>query len=366
MKRILIVEPYYGGSHKQFLDGLVNLIPADFTLLTLPARKWKMRMQVAAPWAVQQLEEMSFDKRWFDLVICSTFIDVALFRALTVQLPGWNMDATIHIYLHENQFAYPSRIRDPGYFQFTSINFNSCLAADSLAFNSSFNLETFLSGCRKFLKSAADMKLDLLVDRLRSKSTVLHPGLNFDALDNMYQIENSGSEPPVIVWNHRWEHDKNPEEFFDALGHLQKKGYSFGLIVLGQSFANKPDCFVYAEKKFTKEIIHFGFVDHHEEYLKLLCQCDIVVSTAIHEFYGIAVIEAVRAGCIPVLPNRLSYPELFDNKYLYNSGKLLPHLELTIKKNERLSRDRAKSMTDVFSWRNLQKKYRNWLFGEIL
>jgi len=35
-----------------------------------------------------------------------------------------------------------------------------------------------------------------------------------------------------------------------------------------------------------------------------------VVSTAVQENFGISVVEAVRFGCFPVLPRRLSYPEL--------------------------------------------------------
>ena len=46
--RILALEPYYGGSHRAVLDGLVKRIDADWTLLTLPARKWKWRMRGAA------------------------------------------------------------------------------------------------------------------------------------------------------------------------------------------------------------------------------------------------------------------------------------------------------------------------------
>ena len=44
---------------------------------------------------------------------------------------------------------------------------------------------------------------------------------------------------------------------------------------------------------------------------------DVVVSTADHEFFGIAVCEAVWAGAIPIVPNRLSYVELFPDSPRY-------------------------------------------------
>ena len=91
---------------------------------------------------------------------------------------------------------------------------------------------------------------------------------------------------------------------------------------------------------------------------------DIVVSTARHEFFGIAVIEAVRAGCVPLLPDRLSYPELFDCRYLYRENSLARMLEAEIGKGRRLERSEAKNMTDRFSWRRLAGDYRQWLLGQ--
>ena len=46
------------------------------------------------------------------------------------------------------------------------------------------------------------------------------------------------------------------------------------------------------------------------DYHAALNRADWVLSTARHEFFGMAVAEALLAGCLPWLPNRLSYPEL--------------------------------------------------------
>lgn len=359
MKRILILEPYYGGSHKHFLEGLQQYVIADYLLFTLPARKWKMRMQLSAPWFVEQIKKLPVGDRHFDSVLCSTFVDVAVLRSLLVGIDGWNRDAGLFTYFHENQFVYPQRFDQPIQHQFTSINFHSALASDGIAFNSVYNRDSFLSGCGKKLKAASDMKFPGIIEELTGKSRILYPGIEFSEID---KIEwKTATDIPVIVWNHRWEHDKNPDSFFLALELLEQRGVEFRLMVLGQSFNKSPACFAQAEKKFKDKILHFGFVPSYQEYIELLSQGDIVVSTSLHEFYGISIIEAVRAGCLPVLPNRLSYPELFDKKFLYNDPTLAKRLETVIKKRCRLPLETARAMTKEFSWSSLQESYSEWL-----
>ena len=103
--------------------------------------------------------------------------------------------------------------------------------------------------------------------------------------------------------------DKNPAGFFSTLRRFKSEGGEFRLIVCGESFQKAPEEFEQAEKEFEKELVHFGFASR-EKYKELLAQSDIVVSTAFHEFFGISILEAIYAGAFPLLPNRLSYPEL--------------------------------------------------------
>lgn len=359
MKRILILEPYFGGSHKNFLEGLMRNVPADYTVLSLPARKWKMRMQLSAQWFIEQLWKVPIKERIFDTVLCSTFVDVAVFRALAGMLDGWNNNTKICLYFHENQFAYPNRTKDPSLHHFTSINFNSALSADSIAFNSHYNMQSFTNGCKRYLKFASDMCFENILKDVTSKSVVIWPGINFSEIDE--QKSKRQESGPVILWNHRWEHDKNPELFFAGLEWLQQKEIPFKLIVLGQSFRQSPECFKKAEKTFKNEIRHFGFIDSYANYIKQLKQGTIVVSTSDHEFYGISVIEAVRAGCRPLLPNRLSYPELFPNHYLYENGGFFKQLERVVQENRPMSKEICSEMTEQFSWKQLATSYSDWL-----
>lgn len=359
MKRILLLEPYYGGSHRYFLEGLQQHVPAQYELLTLPARKWKMRMQLSAPWFVEQLKKLSPAERSFDAVLCSSYVDVAVLRALLLSVSGWNREARICLYFHENQLAYPERHAADSR-QFAAINFHSALAADSIAFNSAYNARTFLDGCRKYLKAAAsEISLPTLVEELEWKSRVLFPGIDFPERAHRHGPAHAGS--PVVVWNHRWEHDKNPERFVWALTELERRGVDFRLIVAGESFRDVPACFARIRELFAARLLHFGYVPSYREYLALLAQGDLVVSTALHEFYGIAVIEAVRAGCRPLLPNRLSYPELFGGEFLYDEEELVDTFAQALRNRPRLSYEETERLTERFGWPRLAPAYREWL-----
>lgn len=193
MKKILILEPYFGGSHKIFLEGLMRNVTADYTLLSLPARKWKMRMQLSAQWFIEQLGKMPCEQRKFDTVLCSTFVDVAVFRALVSQLDGWCNTTKICLYFHENQFAYPNRIKDTSLYHFTSVNFNSALSADFIAFNSDFNRMSFAEGCKRYLKFASDMRFENVLHQIENKSVVISPGIDFASIDLQGRSEKIGS-----------------------------------------------------------------------------------------------------------------------------------------------------------------------------
>jgi glycosyltransferase involved in cell wall biosynthesis len=360
MKRVLIVEPYYGGSHQFFLEGLQSHVAAEYTLFTLPARKWKMRMQLSALWCIQAIENLQPSARWFDTVLCSSFVDVAVLRALSGKVKGWNQEARFCTYFHENQFEYPERHIVSKNFHFAAINFHSAVASDRVAFNSGYNSETFFACCRRYLLAASEMDVSGVLDELQNKSGVLYPGLNFQSIDR--QKKGDGPGPAIIVWNHRWEHDKNPGGFFKVLHCLSSLGIDFRLMLLGQNYPKSPKCFAEAKMAFPEKIIHYGHVASYADYIDLLCRGHIVVSTAVHEFFGIAVLEAVRAGCIPIVPDRLAYPELFPPIYLYQEDELQDKLAIALRSYSRLPPETAKAITEKFSWHTLAPSYSQWLF----
>jgi glycosyltransferase involved in cell wall biosynthesis len=95
-----------------------------------------------------------------------------------------------------------------------------------------------------------------------------------------------------------------------ALYALADEGMSFRVALAGENFRVTPAEFDAARAKLGNRLVHYGYAESRAEYAALLHRADIVLSTAIHEFFGVSVIEAIYCGCLPVLPNRLSYPEL--------------------------------------------------------
>jgi len=358
---LLVLEPYYGGSHRNFLDNLTARLGLPFRLLTLPARKWKWRMRLSAPYFVSHLSDQ-LDPGLIKAILCSTFVDVALLKSL---LPPELNRIPILVYFHENQFAYPVQVEAERDLHFALSNFTTALAADRIAFNSAYNRDTFLAGAADMLKKAPDMPFPPeFIDEVREKSRVIFPGLDFSLIDQLPDNHKAADDgPPVIVWNHRWEHDKGPEVFFDALMTLDRMGKDFGLIVLGQSFSRCPEIFAQAEEALAGHIIHFGYVEERRTYLKLLSRADLVVSTAEHEFYGMAVIEAVRCGVRPFLPDDLAYPEFFGSEFLYQRDRLIPALIDALGK-KRLGHEAGRRMTERFSWQALLPEFSRWLENE--
>ncbi|MGB2987422.1 MAG: DUF3524 domain-containing protein, partial [Phycisphaerae bacterium] len=223
-------------------------------------------------------------------------------------------------YFHENQLTYPipeSHERD---FQYGMTNITSCLAADAVWFNSRFHMEDFLAAVAQLLGKMPDFVPKDVVREIRDRAAVVPPPVPADRTDRAATPQD---HPLTILWCHRWEYDKNPEPFFDAVVRLDEAGYAFDLVLVGEQFRTAPPVFAAAWDRLHRHITHAGYIPDRADYLSMLSRCDVVASTAIQENCGIAVIEAILAGCQPLLPNRLAYPEVIPREFhkscLYSS-----------------------------------------------
>ncbi len=331
-------------------------------MLTLPAHKWKWRMRHSAITFAQQAAELLKQGQSWDLLFCSDMLNLAEFIALC---PAEIAGLPKVIYFHENQLTYPVRLEDERDYQFAMTNLTSALAADVVWFNSQFHLESFLEALAKFLKAMPDHQPFEVIEKIEAKSSVHPPGIA-----EFPKITERESGPMRILWSARWEHDKNPELFFEAIRILKAEGVRFRLSVIGQSFRDKPDVFERAHRSFNEYIDFWGYRETREDYEHVLSQADVIVSTANHEFFGISVVEAIAAGAYPLLPNRLSYPEILGlgrvegaEQFFYNGSAKdladkLMQLAARIEKGSLWPANVTPSiLTDRFKWQNLADSY---------
>lgn len=123
MARILIIEPFYGGSHKQLLDTIlesaftsvlmaihyttrmtfayfrIEFADTEYDLLTLPAKKWHWRARTSAMYFSQTIPK----SQQYRIILTSSVLNLA-------ELLGVRPDLTACrkiVYFHENQLVYP-------------------------------------------------------------------------------------------------------------------------------------------------------------------------------------------------------------------------------------------------------------------
>jgi glycosyltransferase involved in cell wall biosynthesis len=298
--RVALVEPYYGGSHKAWADGYAANSACDVALVTHEARFWKWRMHgahltLAADFAA------TFEAPP-DVVLASSMMDVAGFAGAARHTIG---TAPIAAYFHESQFVYPLSPLDRPDLTYPMVNWSSAAAADVPIFNSEFHRALFFEEVERFLRQFPDRRHGPMVAAVRERSMVLPVGVDLRRIGTRAARRDGRS---LILWNQRWEHDKGPDEFVALVETLIAEDLDFDVAVVGERFVSAPDSFDRLPELLGPRLVAYGFAPD-EDYVDLLRRADIVVSTADHEFFGIAIVEAMAAGAFPVVPNRLVYPE---------------------------------------------------------
>ncbi len=302
-RRFLFLEPFYGGSHRAFAEGLAAHSRHRIVLHTLPARFWKWRLRGAALHFAGVLPP----PRDFDGLITTDLMSLADLKALW----GSRLPPAL-VYFHENQLTYPLAPGERLDLQYGFTDITTALAAERVLFNSWSHYRSFFTELPRFLRRMPEYRPRWVVEAIRGRAGVLYPGCAFAAAEAARPPE--PGETPLLIWNHRWEFDKDPQAFFAALRHAEAEGYAFRLALLGENYQVVPKPFVEARGRWPDRIERYGYVDSRSEYVQWLRRGAVVVSTARQENFGMSVVEAIRFGCAPLLPARLSYPELIPEE----------------------------------------------------
>jgi len=137
------------------------------------------------------------------------------------------------------------------------------------------------------------IKNDIVKKRMINPEKLVVTGFPLDTA-NLNKVEKKPKED-IVVFSGRNVDEKQPwlfKQLEDRLGDVH--GSTEFINTLEHNFSKK-------------------------EYYDLLSRAKVVVSFALQENFGFSVAEAVYLGCVPVVPNRLVYPEFYAEQYLYDT-----------------------------------------------
>lgn len=364
-----MLEPYLTGSHAAWAEEYAAHSRHRVRILGLSGQHWKWRMHGGAVTLARRFFE---EKHRPDLLLATDMLDLSTFLALTRSATA---ALPVALYFHENQLTYPwspsdgdpGRQRDAHY---AFINYSSALAADAVLFNSDYHRTAFLDALGGFLGGFPDHNETASIATIAEKSRTLPLGLDLRRLDACRDAAGQRRGPPLLLWNHRWEYDKNPEEFFRALFLLEEQGIEFELAVLGEAFRWQPAIFAEARKRLAGRIVHWGFAESFAEYAGWLWRADILPVTSVHDFFGASVVQALYCNVCPLLPRRLAYPEhvpaaLHDQFFYSDFDDLARRLAERCRDIEQVRQMSSRDSVGHYDWGTSAAKY-DKLFEEMV
>lgn len=357
MTRVAIVEPFLGGSHRAWAEGYAGHSSLDVTVVGHAPVHWKWRMQGAHVTLAERLADEAAATGDFDVVVCSDMVDVA---GLLGVLRGRAGDPFVALYMHENQLTFPVAPGTAPDLTYAMTNWTSMVAADIVVFNSTYHRDDWFGALPGFLRRFPDERHSRLVDAVRRRSVVLPVGVDAGAIRATPLVRRAR---PLVLWNHRWQWDKGPDLFVDAIVELAARRDDFEVAIAGDrggDESGKDEL----RSKLGDRLVHDGFAEAGE-YRRLLRSADVVVSTARHEFFGVGVVEAVTAGACPVLPDRLAYPAWVPVEHrdvcLYGAhDDLATRLDRVLAQRpttNRVGAELSDVMASSFGWDRLAARY---------
>ena len=317
--RILLLSAYDAMSHKMWRGRLQEMFPEhEWTQLQLPPRhfSWRIRGN-SLQWALDERECLTRD---YDLLVATSMVDLASLRGF---VPALSKLPTA-VYFHENQFTYPAGIdQRTNNVEPRLVPLYAAYCSDAIVFNSDYNRSTFLQGAETLLAKLPDRLSPELMLKLQGSTVIPVPLEEF--------AEGPSSKQPKefldVIWNHRWEYDKGPQLLLQLVERILAQRLPIRLHIVGQQFRSAPQEFSRMSELLKQHATaqrmepgSFGFIEDRNHYTDLIRHCDVVLSTASHDFQGLAIQEACSLGCTPLAPENLVYPEYIGSEFLYPVG----------------------------------------------
>lgn len=299
-------------------------------------------------------------QRW-DVLFCTEMMNLAELKGL---LPAGMRGIPSVVYFHENQLTYPGDEAQGRDLHYAFTHLMSGAVAEAVWFNSGYHRDLFFDALAKWVRKMPDYAPVDVVQAMRGRSGVYPPGVDAGAEKRLggAGLRADGDGLLRLLWAARWEDDKRADVFFEALRLLRAKTERFRVSVVGRSFGEVPGCFAEAREALGGLVEDWGYVESRAGYEAVLDKADVVVSTAAHEFFGIAMVEAVARGAWGVLARGVSYPEIFGEGEWLHDGSA----EDVAEKLYELIERRAKGTWDVAAHEQLVDRARGYDWGELV
>lgn len=356
--KVFLVSGYHTGSHRAWAEGYAASSRHDVHLVTLPGAFWKWRLTGGFVSLAERVAELASRVGDPEVILTTSMVDVAGLRGML----GTLGTVPLALYLHENQITYPATGRTRVEQGHGLVTWTSLLAADAVAFNSEFHRSALFAALPGFLRSFPDESQAHRLAGVEAKAVVVPVGCDLAAVAAGPKVD-----PPLVLWNHRWDDDKDPATFLDLMARLAATGGEFTVALAGERFVDQRERLDAAVAALGPRVVLDGHLSR-DEYLAVMAASSIVVSTALQEFFGISVVEAIHAGAFPVLPDRLVYreriPAPLHDRCLYSTpnhavrllGEALADRAMRVETTGML-----RGTTSAFDWRQVAPAYDAWL-----
>ncbi|XP_064442546.1 tRNA-queuosine alpha-mannosyltransferase isoform X6 [Mirounga angustirostris] len=363
---LLIVEPFYGGSHKQLVDLLQEELE-DCVLYTLPAKKWHWRARTSALYFSQNIPI----SEQYRILFASSVLNLTELAALRPDLGKLKKI----LYFHENQLIYPIKKCQERDFQYGYNQILSCLVADVVVFNSVFNMESFLTSIGKFMKLIPDHRPRDLESIIRPKCQVIYFPIRFPDvsrfmpkhkpthLQKILSLKGNGGTAPSLALPFQQE-QKGSENLLKNSNSESGPCNAAPQENLGSSLTQESDWRTCDSSDNSSS--------HHQEKIQNAAfnPRDILggiddPQRPLHIVWPHRWLEAVYCGCYPLCPKDLVYPEIFPAEYLYSTPEQLSkRLQIFCKRPDIVRKHLYKGEMTPFSWAALHGKFRSLLTTE--
>jgi glycosyltransferase involved in cell wall biosynthesis len=310
---VTVFESYASGSHGRIIDLLKRHSRHTITEFRLDREHWKW-LAVASHHHFAEQVHAAGSLVNPDVLLFSGASNIG---SLLTMLPPRYQRIPRVAYFHESQWSYPSMTGDARPYLIQHLD--TLAICDEAWFNSKYHLTDFVNSS---VSSSLDDRLRrlsrTLLDRHAGKMRVVYPPVEIDSASIS---AHSAMHAQSLLWIARWEHDKRPDRLVDLMRHLALDGVHTGLRILGT--AGKPATDIRNMFSGLPQAISVsGHLQSRKQYELALAEPGLFVSTADHEFFGVAVIESVMAGNLPILPHSLVYPETIPSAWFYRHGDI--------------------------------------------